>query len=105
MPAASLYVLGPVIAFAVIAGLAAVLRWTFDEDADMPPGPVEPVPDDFGLLRPASTVDDRSTARAQARTLREAGIRATVGGAADGRYHVLVFARELDRARRYLPSA
>jgi hypothetical protein len=105
VPAASLYVLGPVIAFGVIAGLAAVLRWTFDEDAVPPPGPAEPVPDDFGLLRPASTVDDRATAKALARTLKDAGIRATIGTAPDGRYHVLVFATQLDRARRYLPSA
>jgi hypothetical protein len=98
-----MYVVGPLLAFAVIAGLAAVLRWTFHSDLDIPAAfRLDPNadPEDFGLLRPVATVDERSTAKSIARQLEEAGIRATVADTPDGRVHVLVFGSALDRARR-----
>ena len=56
--------------------------------------------DDFGLLAPVAVTDDpEEAARLKAR-LAEARIRATTTQGRDGRYRVLVFASELDRARR-----
>jgi hypothetical protein len=98
-----MYVVGPIIAFGVVAGLAAVLRWTFD--ADVSTFPDRSDPEDFGLLRPVATVEDAVTARALRQTLSEAGIRATLGLSPDNRVHVLVFATELDRARRLVGGA
>jgi hypothetical protein len=89
------------IAFAMIGLLGVVLRWTFSrskdaENAIWPTGD----PDDFGLLAPVATVDTEAEAQNLRSTLALAGIKATTTPGPDGRYRVLVFASEVDRARR-----
>jgi hypothetical protein len=56
--------------------------------------------DDFGLLDVAAIVDTADTAEQIRAVLADAGIRATVAPAADGRVRVLVFETEVARARR-----
>jgi hypothetical protein len=67
-----------------------------------PPAPLAApaASDDFGLLAPVAIVDDEDQALRLRTRLGEANIRATTTRGADGRYRVLVFATELDRARR-----
>jgi hypothetical protein len=68
------------------------------------PAPAAPstdaAPDDFGLLAPVAVTDDAEEAARLKARLAEAHIRATTTKGADGRYRVLVFSTELDRARR-----
>jgi hypothetical protein len=66
-----------------------------------PPAPsADAAPDDFGLLAPVAVTDDAEEAARLKARLTEARIRATTTRGADGRYRVLVFSTELDRARR-----
>ena len=92
-----MYVLGPLVAFAVIAGLAVVLRWTFEAPRSRRSWSD---PEDFGLLTPVSTVDEPESAGVVRRTLEAAGIRSTIAVTRDARITVLVFETELDQARR-----
>jgi hypothetical protein len=99
------FILGPIIAFAVIAALAAILRWSFDSDLAQTQARIfgsraAGSRGDFGLLRTAAVVDDIAKARHMKELLREAGIRSTVASEADGRVRVLVFEKEIDEARR-----
>jgi hypothetical protein len=87
-------------AFAAVALLGLVLKVFFGNGRDaIPLAWPSGGPDDFGLLTPAASVDDPATAEDFRHRLAEAGIRATTTRAQDGRYHVLVFPAELDRAR------
>lgn len=61
--------------------------------------------DDYGLLAPAATVDTAEQAARARELLSRAGIRATTTIGSDGRHRVLVFARDLDRARRVAGSS
>jgi hypothetical protein len=56
--------------------------------------------DDFGLLCPAAVTDDAEIAHEIRRVLIEAGIRATHAVDRDGRVAVLVFADQVEEARR-----
>jgi hypothetical protein len=56
--------------------------------------------EDYGLLCPAVVTDEREVADEILRLLAAAGIRATLATARDGRVAVLVFAEEVDEARR-----
>jgi hypothetical protein len=120
------YLVGPLIAFGLIGVLALALWWAFGRDADplagvhaapgrelahrerrdghqqsSGHGQTAPPPDeDYGLLRPALVAEDLTGAGAVRARLAEAGIRATLSTGLDGRTRVLVFAEELDRARR-----
>jgi hypothetical protein len=100
------FILGPIIAFAVIAALAAILRWSFDSDLARTQARVfgsraaSGGRGDFGLLRTAAIVDDIAKARHMQELLRDAGIRSTIANEADGRMRVLVFEKEIDEARR-----
>jgi len=120
-----MYFLGPLIAFGVVGLLALMLRWVFGSDAsyraarlplhgpaarfgalprpdrfeDRPRPDRRSVPADFGLLRAAAVLDTRGAAQATRARLASAGIRATVG-IKGGRYQVLVFEAEVERARR-----
>lgn len=95
-----MFVLGPLIAFGVIAALAAILRWTFHTDLAGTERKVFASEEDFGLLRVVGTVDTEPDARVLAEMLARAGIRATLSTGADGRVRVLVFEAEADEARR-----
>ena len=92
-----MYVVGPLLAFVVIAGLALVLRWTFDAPTRSRSWAE---PEDFGLLTAVSTVDEPDSAELVQRVLAGAGIRSTIAVTRDARITVLVFETELDLARR-----
>jgi hypothetical protein len=98
-----MYVIGPLVAFAVIGILAAILRWA--SSSEFKTVVPDRTTDDFGLLTPVATVEDRAVARSLRELLGRAGIRATVAPAGDGWVHVLVFETELDRARRLTGGA
>jgi hypothetical protein len=61
--------------------------------------------DDYGLLVPAATVDTDEQATRIRDLLSAAGIRATTSVGSDGRRRVLVFPRDLGRARRVAGSS
>lgn len=106
------YLAGPLVAFVLVGILAAMLRWTLGRESDARTGRgrgerlLDPLDrqlddcEDYGLLTAAARTDDRDTAEDFRRLLDEAGIRATLAPALDGRYRVLVFPEELGRARR-----
>jgi hypothetical protein len=114
------YLIGPLIAVGVVAVLGAVfwrmgLRWTATRDQRGQRGyaiEADPYPeglaifgagdedDDYGLLSAATVTDAPELADEIRRLLGEAGIRATRAIDRDGRTAVLVFAEELEKARR-----
>ena len=107
------YLVGPLIVLALCAVLALVLPWALRRDTDsggetllhaldreMDEGLGLLGDQDYGLLTPAVTADDETTAGEFRRLLHTAGIRATVASAPDGRRLILVFPEELSRARR-----
>ncbi len=91
-----------VIAFVMIGLLGLILRVTFGRElrnlSDPDPAPGSP-DDDFGLLAEVAVTESAPEAAALRARLTDAGIRATTSAGRDGRYRVLVFAAELDRAR------
>lgn len=95
----SWYLVGPLIAFAVVGVMAAVLRRALGRD-QLRPAP--PLADDFGLLRVAALVDRLEVAQAVRGTLRRAGIRSTLSTGLDGLIKILVFPDDAGRARRVL---
>jgi len=91
------YLVGPLIAVGLVVVLGAVFRrmglglqWTFAR---------EPA-DDYGLLGPAAFADTPEIADEIRQMLGDAGIRATQAVGPDGRTAVLVFAEQLEEARR-----
>jgi hypothetical protein len=87
------YLMAPVIAFTVIAGLALFLRWAFrGEPRSRPPA-------DDGLLTRVATLSRRDSALALRAVLSDAGIRSTVRFPGPHRAEVLVFPEDADRAR------
>ncbi|MDQ7905608.1 hypothetical protein RB614_13890 [Phytohabitans sp. ZYX-F-186] len=95
----SWYLVGPLIAFAVVGVMSVVLRRAFGRDR-LRPAP--PLADDFGLLRVAALVDRLDVAEAVRRTLHQAGIRSTLSTGLDGLIKILVFPDDALRARRVL---
>ena len=87
------YLAAPVIAFAVIAGLALFLRWAFRSEPRRRP------PADDGLLTRVATLSRRDSALALRAVLSDAGIRSTVRFPGPHRAEVLVFPEDADRAR------
>ena len=87
------YLAGPVIAFAVIAGLALFLRWAFRGEPRRRP------PADDGLLTRVATLSGRESALALRAVLSDAGIRSTVRATGAHHAEVLVFPEDADRAR------
>ncbi len=105
----SWYLIGPLIAVALVGFLGAVfwrmgLHWTFagDEGPDRYADGLAIFggPDDYGLLCPAAVTDDADVADEIRRMLGDAGIRATHAVDREGRTAVLVFAEEVETARR-----
>ena len=103
------YLLGPLIAVGLVVLLGAIfwrlgLQWTLtgEDDGDRYAdglaifGELE----DYGLLSPAAVTDDAEVADEIQRVLGDAGIRATRAVHRDGRTAVLVFAEEVEEARR-----
>ena len=90
------YLVGPGIAFAVIALLALFMRWAFGSDTGR--GTPEPPADD-GLLTRIATLSRRESALALRAVLSDAGIRSTIRVPVPHRADVLVFPEDADRAR------
>ncbi|GAA2705618.1 MULTISPECIES: hypothetical protein [Actinoplanes] len=107
------YLIGPLIAVGLVGFLGAVF-WRMG----LQPGPLDAVPfrdgcaeglaifreraeqEDFGLLCAAAVTDEPEIADEIRQMLSDAGIRATHATRRDGRVCVLVFAEELEEARR-----
>ena len=105
------YLIGPLVAVGLVGFLGAVfwrmgLQWTVGQEP-------EPFRDgyadglaifgereDYGLLYPAAVTEDHEVADEIRRLLSDAGIRATSAIRRDGRVSVLVFAEEVEEARR-----
>jgi hypothetical protein len=94
------YLVGPVIAFAVVAGLALFLRWAFGGGGE----PRRRPPADDGLLTRVATLSRRESAMALRAVLSDAGIRSTVRSTGAYRAEVLVFPEDADRARALAAS-
>ena len=93
-------------AFAAVAVLGLILKFFFGRGRDSVTVAWSSTdPADFGLLAPAAVVDDAEDADALRELLADAGIKATKARARDGRYLVLVFRSELNRARQVAGTA
>ena len=93
------YLVGPVIAFVVLALIALFMRWAFGTgSAAPPPG------DDDGLLTRIATLSRRESALALRAVLSDAGIRSTIRCPEPHRADVLVFPEDADRARTLAAS-
>ncbi|TFV65008.1 UNVERIFIED_ORG: hypothetical protein E4P37_11625 [Bacillus sp. AZ43] len=91
------YLVGPVIAFAVLALLALFMRWAFGTGYGR--RTAAPPRDDDGLLTLVATLSRRESALALRAVLSDAGIRSTVRCPAPNRADVLVFPEDAARAR------
>jgi hypothetical protein len=108
------YLIGPLIAVGLVAFLGAVfwrmgLVWTTAREREsryaagltiFHDDELFPEDEDYGLLGTATVTDAPEVADEIRRLLGQAGIRATQAIGPDGRTAVLVFAEELDEARR-----
>lgn len=90
-------------ALAVVVGLTFAARWVFRPSR--PHHRIERMDAadarELGLLSVIATVDRRQAAEQRAR-LADAGIRASTSLRKDGRYDLLVFTQDVDRARELL---
>ena len=88
--------MGPAVAFVVVALLALFMRWAFGtgygREAAAPPA-------DDGLLTLVATLSRRESALALRAVLSDAGIRSTIRCPAPNRADVLVFPEDAARAR------
>jgi hypothetical protein len=96
------YLVGPVIAFAVLALIALFMRWAFGTGSGPPAAP--PPDEDDGLLTRIATLSRRESALALRAVLSDAGIRSTVRCPDPHRAEVLVFPEDADRARTLAAS-
>jgi hypothetical protein len=98
------YLAGPLLAFGMVGALVGTMRWCFERDVNPLGEPsadsLDSLREDYGLLSPAALTEDRRLANDVRRTLAEAGIRSTCAVRSDGYVVVLVFAEEVDEARR-----
>ena len=88
---------GPLIAIAVVIGLAFFMRWAFGRGYGLERPPSVPAED--GLLTLIATLSRRESALALRAVLSDAGIRSTIRVPAPHRADVLVFPEDADRAR------
>ena len=89
------FLVGPLIAFVVLAMLALFLRWAVGTGSDHEPVP----PADDGLLTRIATLSQREAALALRAVLSDAGIRSTIRFPSAHRAVVLVFPEDAARAR------
>lgn len=107
MPARdSWYLLGPLfaVALSVIIG-AAFWRLGPDDGPSAEGLTIFGEREDYGLLCPAAVTAEPEVAAEVRRLLAGAGIRATYATGRDGRIAVLVFAEQLEEARRLVGDA
>ena len=91
-----------VTALVVVAGLAVVMRWVFKPSRPRRGLPVDATDArELGLLTVIAT-EDRTAAAAHRSRLADAGIRASTSRRRDGRFDILVFTQDVDRAREAL---
>ncbi|WP_433057212.1 hypothetical protein [Dactylosporangium sp. CS-033363] len=96
-----MYLAGWAASAGVLAALLLIIRLLkYGSSARPTPAPRP----DYGLLRTVSMVGDLSFARDVRDRLRHNGVRATLATGPDGMVRILVFADELDRARRLISS-
>jgi hypothetical protein len=95
------YLVGPGIAFVVLALLALFMRWTFGSSTSRRPAPP---PADDGLLTRIATLSRRESALALRAVLSDAGIRSTIRLPVPDRADVLVFPEDAERARQLASS-
>jgi hypothetical protein len=88
---------GPLIAAAVVVGLAFFMRWAFGRGYGSERPTAAPAED--GLLTLIATLSRRESALALRATLADAGIRSTIRVPAAHRADVLVFPEDAERAR------
>lgn len=105
------YLIGPPIAFALI-GLLGTIFWRLGpqqqtvRQRDLPGDlhadglAILGDPDEYGLLCPAAVTEDPQVTAEICLMLGEAGIRATSAMRRDGRFLILVFAEDVEQARR-----
>ena len=91
--------MGPAVAFAVLAVLALFMRWAFGTGYGQDKGRRAAPPADDGLLTTVATLSRRESALALRAVLSDAGIRSTVRCPAPHRADVLVFPEDAPRAR------
>jgi hypothetical protein len=93
------FLVGPTIAFVVLALLALFMRWAFGTGYGRDKRQVSAPPADDGLLTMVATLSRRESALALRAVLSDAGIRSTVRCPAPHRADVLVFPEDAPRAR------
>jgi hypothetical protein len=99
------YLLGPLIALAVIGVMVLVLRWAFSRGGSLVARRPEPgAESDYGMLTAVAAPWTYAEAEMSRRRLEDAGIRATVAQTVEGP-RVMVFARDEPAARRLLARA
>ena len=89
---------GPLIAVAVVLGLALFARWAFGTGYGRQRP--QPSPAEDGLLTLIATLSRRESALALRAVLSDAGIRSTIRVPTPHRADVLVFPEDAERARR-----
>jgi hypothetical protein len=93
------YWLGPVVALGVVGLLMLVLRWAYGGTRVVGPRPDGPS-DDYGLLQEVAVAESTQAANVLRAVLSDARIRSTMSADPGGRVRVMVFAGDLERARR-----
>ena len=111
MPLVSSYhfLLGPLVAIAALGLIVLICRWVFatDHREDRQARRLDKLlaGDDYGLLVPVSTVRTRDDAEMLRGVLAGAGVRAGIsGGELPGELVVLVFSKDLARARQLVSA-
>jgi hypothetical protein len=91
------FLLGPLVAVAALGLIVLICRWVFSTEHrdDRTARRLEKAIGDYGLLVPVATVRTRDDAQMLRDVLKGAGIRAGISG----EYDVLVFTKDLQRAR------
>jgi hypothetical protein len=100
------YLLGPLCAVAVSV-LIGVAFWRLGPDDNLSADglAIFGEREDYGLLCPAAVTSEPEVATEIRRLLAAAGIRATYAAGRDGRIAVLVFAEQVEEARRLVGDA
>lgn len=105
------YLVGPLAALAAVGVLILLSRWAFGSGSRPPVRLRDIGTPDYGLLTPVATVRSREDADMLRQLLVDAGIRATVVGAAptpdraDGGFSLLVFPSAAAEARSLLATS
>lgn len=93
--------MGPGVAVAAMGVIALICRWVFSTGNRQPSRPSPR--GDLGLLVPVATVRTRDDAEMLRDLLRDAGVRASVSED-ELELHVLVFGKDLERARQLVAA-